>query len=94
MSLASYRDCLGSKCRGEASCSYRGSFDRGDLKEVAGAAVRAMEPEAVFGQLRYSDFGDVTAAGTSEDWLGSDGISAEASAGAVSVQRRARLDRT
>jgi len=26
----------------------RGSFDRGDLKEVAGVAGRAMEPQAVF----------------------------------------------
>jgi hypothetical protein len=47
-SLAPYRDCLGSKRTGEENCSGRGSFDRGDLKEVAGAAGRAMEPQAVF----------------------------------------------
>jgi hypothetical protein len=47
-SLAPYRDCLGREWKGEANCSGRGSFDRGDLKEVAGAAGRAMEPPAVF----------------------------------------------
>ena len=29
-------------------CGGRGSFDRDDLKEAAGAAVRAMEPESRF----------------------------------------------
>ena len=34
---------------GEVNCSGRGSFDRGDLKEVAGAAGRAMErAKAIF----------------------------------------------
>lgn len=31
-----------------ANCADRGSFDRDDLKEAAGAAVRAMEPESWF----------------------------------------------
>jgi hypothetical protein len=46
MSLAPYRDCLGGKDTGTVICWGRGSFDRGDLKEAAGAAVRAMEPQA------------------------------------------------
>ena len=29
-------------------CAGRGSFDRDDLKEAAGAAVRAMEPGSLF----------------------------------------------
>jgi hypothetical protein len=45
-SLAPYRDCLGSKCPGATICRARGSFDRGDLKEAAGGAVRAMEPQS------------------------------------------------
>jgi hypothetical protein len=45
-SLAPYRDCLGGKDTGKVICWGRGSFDRGDLKEAAGAAVRAMEPQA------------------------------------------------
>jgi len=45
-SLAPYRDCLGGKDTGTVICWGRGSFDRGDLKEAAGAAVRAMEPQA------------------------------------------------
>src|SRR5690242_3161760 len=45
-SLASYRGCLGCKDAGTVICWARGSFDRGDLKEADGAAVRAMEPQA------------------------------------------------
>jgi len=45
-SLAPYRDCLGGKDTGTVICWGRGSFDRGDLKEAAGAAIRAMEPQA------------------------------------------------
>jgi hypothetical protein len=45
-SLAPYRDCLGGRDTGTVIRWGRGSFDRGDLKEVAGAAVRAMEPQA------------------------------------------------
>ncbi len=45
-SLAPYRDCLGGKGTGTVIGSGRGSFDRGDLKEVGGAAVRAMEQQA------------------------------------------------
>src|SRR5260370_5799116 len=48
-SLAPYRDCLGGKDTGTVICWGRGSFDRGDLKEAAGAAVRAMEPQAGLG---------------------------------------------
>ena len=44
--LAPYRVCLGGKDTGTVICWGRGSFDRGDLKEVAGATVRAMEPQA------------------------------------------------
>jgi signal transduction histidine kinase len=33
---------------GEVNWTGRGSFDRGDLKEVGGAMVRAMEPQAVY----------------------------------------------
>jgi hypothetical protein len=44
-SLAPYRDCLGGKDTGAVICWGRGSFDRGDLKEAAGASVRAMEPQ-------------------------------------------------
>jgi hypothetical protein len=61
-SLAPYRDCLGYKCRGEANCSGRGSFDRGDLKEVAVATGRAMEPQG----LGTAICGDVIAADTAE----------------------------
>jgi hypothetical protein len=45
-SLAPYRDCLGGKCPGATICRGRSSFDRGDLKEAAGGAVRDMEPQA------------------------------------------------
>jgi hypothetical protein len=45
-SLAPYRDCLGHECIGVVICPSRGRFDRGGLKEAAGAAVRAMEPQA------------------------------------------------
>ena len=45
-SLASYRDYLGGKDTGTAICSGRGSFDRGDLKEVALSA-GAMEFERI-----------------------------------------------
>ena len=37
----------------------RGSFDRGDLKEVGGATVRAMEPQAVFCEVGACDCGEV-----------------------------------
>jgi hypothetical protein len=40
-SLAPYRDCLGGEFTGMMRCLDRGSFDRDDLKEAAGAAVRA-----------------------------------------------------
>jgi hypothetical protein len=53
-SLAPYRDCLGSERAVNANCSGRGSFDRGDLKEVGGAAGRAMEPQAVFESFETS----------------------------------------
>jgi hypothetical protein len=43
-----YRDCLGCEDRGRGVLSGRGSFDRGDLKEVAGATSRAMDPQAIF----------------------------------------------
>jgi hypothetical protein len=45
-SLASYRDCLGGEDMGAVICSGRGSFDRGDLKEVALSA-GAMEFERI-----------------------------------------------
>src|SRR5258708_20181581 len=48
-SLAPYRDCLGGKDTGTVICWGRGSFDRGDLKEAAGAAVRALEPQGGLG---------------------------------------------
>jgi hypothetical protein len=47
-SLAPYRDCLGREGTGTLRCPGRGSFDRGDLKEAAGGAGRAMEPLACF----------------------------------------------
>ena len=41
-SLAPYRECRGSKTLAERNkSSGRGTFDRDDLKEAAGAAVRA-----------------------------------------------------
>ena len=45
-SLAPYRECRGVKSYGNEECSSRGTFDRGDLKEAAGVAGRAMEPLA------------------------------------------------
>jgi hypothetical protein len=42
----------------------RGSFDRGDLKEIAGATGRAMEPQGVFDWFRHSHSGDGTVAET------------------------------
>ena len=47
-SLAPYRDCRGGECAGTMIIPVRGSFDRGDLKEAAGGAGRAMEPQARF----------------------------------------------
>jgi hypothetical protein len=47
-SLAPYRDCLGREGTGTLRRPGRGSFDRGDLKEAAGGAGRAMEPLACF----------------------------------------------
>jgi hypothetical protein len=45
-SLAPYRECRGVKPRGTEERLSRGTFDRGDLKEAAGGAGRAMEPLA------------------------------------------------
>lgn len=46
-SLAPYRECRGRQLLAERNKgSGRGTFDRGDLKEAAGAAGRAMEPLA------------------------------------------------
>src|SRR6516225_8486297 len=53
-------------CRGAANCWDRGSFDRGDLKEVAGATGRAMEPQAVFGSFAPSHWRDVPARNSGE----------------------------
>jgi hypothetical protein len=50
-SLAPYRDCLGRYSCGKTGHAGRGSFDRDDLKEAAGVAVRAMEPLALFGDV-------------------------------------------
>ena len=48
MSLAPYRGCLGPQYSGKGEEStVRGSFDRGDLKEAAGAA-SPMEPRGAF----------------------------------------------
>jgi hypothetical protein len=47
-SLAPYRDCLGREGPGMVRGAGRGSFDRGDLKEAAGGASRAMEPRVCF----------------------------------------------
>jgi hypothetical protein len=54
-SLAPYRDCLGREGTGTLRCPGRGSFDRGDLKEAAGAAGRAMEPQGCFGVVETGD---------------------------------------
>jgi len=47
-SLAPYRECRGWRSLAERNGTRfgRGTFDRDDLKEAAGAAVRAMEPLA------------------------------------------------
>jgi hypothetical protein len=45
-SLAPYRECRGVKSSETEERSSRGTFDRGDLKEAGGAAVRGMEPLA------------------------------------------------
>jgi len=50
-SLAPYRDCLGRDRCAKMRRAGRGSFDRDDLKEAAGVAVRAMEPLAWFGDV-------------------------------------------
>ena len=57
-SLAPYRDCLGSECTGMMRWLGRGSFDRDDLKEAAGAAVRAASYGA--GSLLFLGFGLAT----------------------------------
>jgi hypothetical protein len=54
-SLAPYRDCLGGEVVGRGELFGRGSFDRGDLKEVAGATGRAMEPQVDFESFARSD---------------------------------------
>ena len=51
MSLAPYGDCLGQDRCAKTRRAGRGSFDRDDLKEAAGVAVRAMEPLAWFGDV-------------------------------------------
>jgi hypothetical protein len=45
-SLASYRECLGKQGSRRIRCSIRGTFDRGDLKEVR-FEFRAMEFESI-----------------------------------------------
>jgi hypothetical protein len=57
-SLAPYRDCLGSEFTGMMRCLGRGSFDRDDLKEAAGAAVRA--PSYGAASLLFLGFGMAT----------------------------------
>lgn len=57
-SLAPYRDCLGGEFRGLMRCLGRGSFDRDDLKEAAGAAVRA--PSYGAASLLFLGFGLAT----------------------------------
>jgi hypothetical protein len=56
-SLAPYRDCLGRDGARTVKCAGRGSFDRGDLKEAAGGAGRAMEPLACSGGLEAGSGG-------------------------------------